>query len=305
MGFITKLAERLRNNISSDDRFGIEFFKDKSIQDEIARVGYVTGPLLKPGDLAQLKEDFNQLRKMVPGDIPIEFWPSGRFEDPKVRNFARDAIEKVLPQRLTRYFDREIADFVGGTCLIKPPGPKTDLWPHQDSSHVDETKSFSVYAWVPLVDTDVNNGALHVLPGSHKFGNIHRSLNVPWQFEGLQKIMFKYLKPLPMKAGEVCFFDSATIHYSPDNKSDDFRVAVNYFVKPLAEPFLHCYIDEQTPKGKVEVYNLSIDYFYDEDFESRPPEEKLLRYEDCRDLELNPEKMEELCLQGQKLLMES
>ena len=240
MSILTKLTERFTRRDKVIDRYGINFFLDKDFQSELAKKGYAIGPLLTPEDVAQLKSDFEEFQKQVPGGIPVQFWPSGRAADPKIRNFARDAIERMVPKRLTQYFNPEVADFVGGTFLIKPPGPKTDLWPHQDSSHVDESQSFSVYAWIPLVDTEVHNGALHVLPGSHLFGNRHRSLNVPWEYEGLQNIMFKYLVPLPMKAGQVCFFDSATIHYSPDNLSDDFRVAVNYFVKPLAEPFLHC-----------------------------------------------------------------
>jgi hypothetical protein len=82
-----------------------------------------------------------------------------------------------------------------------------------------------------------------------------------------------------MKKGDVCFFEGALIHSSPPNQTTEVRVAVNYFVKPLDKPFLHYFIDADTPSGKSEVYAVDIDFFYSEDFESRPPQEFFLRYE--------------------------
>jgi len=43
---------------------------------------------------------------------------------------------------------------------------------------------------------------------------------------------------------------------------------------------LRHFVDEQTPKGKVEVFGVDIDFFYSEDFESRPPKNLFLRVED-------------------------
>ena len=78
------------------------------------------------------------------------------------------------------------------------------------------------------------------------------------------------LKPLPMKAGEVLFFDSAAIHYSTDNLSQQIRPAINFFIKPKEAMFLHHFIDKKTPHGKVEIYNVDIDFFYNCDFMQRP-----------------------------------
>ena len=112
---------------------------------------------------------------------------------------------------------------------------------------------------------------MHILPGSHLWGNRFRSLNVPWLYEGLQDKMFPLLKPVPMKAGEVLFFDSASIHYSTDNTGNEIRPAINFYIKPKGAMFLHHFMDQKTPTGKVEIFNVDIDFFYNHDFMQRPP----------------------------------
>jgi hypothetical protein len=75
------------------------------------------------------------------------------------------------------------------------------------------------------------------------------------------------------------------VHSSPPNLSAQTRVALNYFIKPASQQFLHHFVDGDTPEGKVEVYGVDIDFFYSEDFESRPSKSLFLRYEDAIDRE--------------------
>jgi hypothetical protein len=252
-------------------RFDYPFFRDRKIQDEIARHGYSVQPLLSSSDVAQLNKDFYQLLDMLGEPLPDKHWTSGRVEDVRIRNFARESIEKILPERLETYFDSSATDFIGGIFLAKKPSPVSELTSHQDSSHTDETKYPAVYAWVALVDTSEENGAMHIMRGSHLWGNKFRSLNVPWLYSGMQSLIFPHLTRVPMKAGEVLFFDSAAIHHSSNNMSNEIRTAINYFIKPKEAMFLHHFIDEKTPAEKVEVYNVDIDFFYNCDYMQRPP----------------------------------
>lgn len=273
----------LMNNLSNHHvRYDCPFFLESSIQREIAKNGYAVRPLLNESDLKSLNENFEKLLNMLGEPLPETHWSSGRIGDVEIRNFARNAINNILPMRLTRFFDKKTTDFVGGIYVAKKPSATSKLTAHQDSSHTDETMYPAVYAWIPLVDTTVKNGAMHVIPGSHLWGNRYRSLNIPWLFSGLEEQLQPYLKAIPMKAGEVLFFDSATIHFSSDNLSHAIRPAVNYFIKPKCAMFLHHYIDEKTPLNKVEVFNVDIDFFYNFDFEKRPPcpPYTFLRYEE-------------------------
>jgi len=269
------------SNSLCHSRFNESLFKKAEIQQELALEGYSVQPFLTPKEIATLLSSYGVLLSMLPNGLPDTFCPSGRFEDPVLRNFARNSIEAVIPDRLSSFFIDESASLLGGTFLIKPSGPNTALSPHQDSSHVDESCSFSVYAWIPLVDTTLENGAFHVVPGSHLWGNKHRSLNVPWSFAGAEETLLKLSVPVNVKCGEVCFFEGALVHSSPPNLSDQTRVALNYFIKPASQQFLHHFVDGDTPKGKVEVYGVDIDFFYSEDFESRPSKSLFLRFEDA------------------------
>lgn len=275
-------------------RFSNSIFNDPHLHEELSTKGYAVRACLSRDQVEELSAGFDQILKALPEGLPNMFWPSGRSSDPAIRNRARNIIESIVPDALKPFFANNAAYFEGGTFLIKPCGEGTALSPHQDSSHVDEEESYSVYAWIPLTDTTVENGALHVLPGSHLFGNRHRSLNVPWAFKGLENELAQYMIPVEMRAGEVCFFEGATIHHSPTNRSPQTRVALNYFIRPSSQQFLHHFRDEKTPDGMVEVYGVSIDFFYNEDFESRPPQEYFLRYEPWSNLELNAETLEVL-----------
>lgn len=256
---------------ASAARFDYPFFKNSDIQAEIAINGFSVQPLLNETEVQQLKDDFYNLLDLLKQPLPDTHWSSGRVNDVSLRNFARQSIDAVVPGKLQRYFDTETTDFVGGIYLAKRSSAKSELTAHQDSSHTDETKFPAVYAWVPLVDTTVRNGAMHILPGSQLWGNRYRSLNVPWLFSGLESIMQPHLWPVEMKAGDVLFFDSAAIHYSSNNMESTTRPAINYFVKPKEALFLHHFIAENTPKGDIEVYNVDIDFFYNYDFLQRPP----------------------------------
>lgn len=257
--------------LGGSSRFDVPLFKDRSLQEEIAENGYcVLQGCLSKQAVQDLLEGYEKLIDFV-GDLPQRFCPSGRFDSVEARNYARQCIDRIVPNELNGLFLNDAACFQGGTFLIKPPGPGTELNPHQDSSHVDESRFFSVYAWIPLHDTTVDNGCLHVIPKSHIIGNNFRSLNVPWPFMEYESRLWDKMIPLEMKAGDICFFEGSTFHASPQNNTSTTRVAINYFIHPSLSRFTHYYRDHLTPESFVERYHVSIDYFYNEDFEARPP----------------------------------
>lgn len=249
-------------------------FKEKRILDLISSRGYYIAPLLENIELNSLNTSFKQLNKLAKESINNQFWPSGRHPDSEIRNFAKNAIEKIVPNKLKTLVNEEDVEFIGGTYLVKPPSRKSILGPHQDSSHVDERNEFSVYAWIPLQNVNRWNGCFHYLPGSHQWGIHQRSLNVEWSLKDKLHILQKNMKPIPMKAGDVLFFHSALIHSSPANYTFKSRIAVNYYLHPKKSPFCHFYEDEDTPEGKVEMYSVTPEFFYNEDFQSRPDKSK-------------------------------
>lgn len=245
-------------------------FKEQGIYNIINQDGFYKSSLLDEEDLRALKEAYKELQILAQNSIDNQFWPSGRHPDKEVRNFAKDSIERVVRPKLETIINNDEVSFVGGTFLVKPPSRKSGLAPHQDSSHVDERKGFSVYAWIPLQDVNRWNGCFHYLPDSHHWGIHQRSLNVKWPLKEKAKILQKHMRSIPMKAGEVLFFHSALIHSSPANYTFKTRVAVNYYLHPKSEPFCHFYEDKNTPIGMVEMYSVKPEFFYEDDFEKKP-----------------------------------
>jgi hypothetical protein len=281
------------------------FFKDTSIQQEILRKGFAVRNLLSTESIQLLKNAFQSIEQHPDAGIKDEFWNSGRCISTEVRMMARRAIDQHVKPSLEALFLPDKMDLMGGVFVAKPPGPKTALNPHQDSSHVEEVTFCSLYAWTALDDTNELNGPVHVVPGSHLFGNHQRSLNIPWQFEPYTDVLWEYAEPVFMKAGEVLFFDSASIHCSPPNQTEALRLGVNFFVKPLASPFLHYYQEATNLRAPIEKFSVGINFYYEEDFMQRPPAKyPLFGVEKYNDLFLDKGRVRSLCEEGQQFAVQ-
>jgi len=114
----------------------------------------------------------------------------------------------------------------------KLPGGSPYAW-HQDWSccwraHTDELITCFIY----LDDADEVNGCLQVVPGSHIGKKIYpfkdsRHFEIDPAAIDKDKIV-----PVPLKAGEMIFFDSYLLHYSDLNRSNSPRRAIIYTYNP-------------------------------------------------------------------------
>jgi len=92
-----------------------------------------------------------------------------------------------------------------------------------------------ISAWVALDDAELDNGAMWMVPGSHRWGKIQT-----WSGENfvdpkcepalLPEGVEVKAEPVLVKKGEVAFHHCMTWHCSPENKSDRPRraIAVHY-----------------------------------------------------------------------------
>ena len=102
---------------------------------------------------------------------------------------------------------------------------------HQDYSYWTRTKSMRhLTCWVGLDDTDVDNGCLHYVPGSHRWGLLEKP-ELAGQMDGLlahltedQRSGFKAV-PVEMKMGHGTFHHPLMIHGSYENRSERSRRA--------------------------------------------------------------------------------
>jgi phytanoyl-CoA hydroxylase len=110
----------------------------------------------------------------------------------------------------------------------KPAGAKGQAL-HQDNFYLNVRPGTCMAAWLAIDAADADNGGMFVVPGSHEHGVLCPTMadmeqsfttelvEVP---EGLEAVQ------IPLAAGDVLFFNGATIHGStPNTTKDRFRRA--------------------------------------------------------------------------------
>jgi ectoine hydroxylase-related dioxygenase (phytanoyl-CoA dioxygenase family) len=93
-------------------------------------------------------------------------------------------------------------------------------------------------AWVALQDTDLTNGAMRMVVGSHKWGLIEGSNNDKKEMEQWAEHYARLAgvewrdEPVLLKAGQVSFHHALTFHGSGPNVSDQPRLCVISHMMP-------------------------------------------------------------------------
>lgn len=113
--------------------------------------------------------------------------------------------------------------FGNGQCLYKEPVGGHPKHLHQDSAYFEHQYQGPVGILNYVVDTDLVNGALHVVPGSHRLGQLKHVDT--FSHLGLEEDDWPWESALPVigKAGDSIFFNVKTVHGSKQNMSDKPR----------------------------------------------------------------------------------
>src|SRR5437763_143966 len=77
---------------------------------------------------------------------------------------ALDVVEAILGP--------DVELFLNGQCLYKEPVGGHPKHLHQDAAYFEHRYEGPVAILSYAVDTDLENGALHIVPGSHRFGTL-------------------------------------------------------------------------------------------------------------------------------------
>ena len=111
--------------------------------------------------------------------------------------------------------------------LLKPPrigGAK--MW-HQDNAYFRQTPSDVFGFWVACDDTTVENGCMHVIPGSHTDGTREHDI-INNDYILVNPPSTENAVPIPLRAGDALIFHSEIYHHTPPNKTDRRRRAIQY-----------------------------------------------------------------------------
>jgi non-haem Fe2+, alpha-ketoglutarate-dependent halogenase len=138
-----------------------------------------------------------------------------------------DAVEDVLGPNILCW---------GSSFFIKEPrNPAFVSW-HQDSTYWGLDPADVMTAWVALSDSTAANGAMRVIPGSHKLAQVaHRDTFSPDNLlsrgqEVMVDVDERQAVMMPLQAGEMSLHHVRLIHGSDPNPSDLRRIgfAIRY-----------------------------------------------------------------------------
>jgi len=121
-------------------------------------------------------------------------------------------------------------------CFVKFPGTSTVPW-HQDMPHWDLDPPVSVTAWVALTPSHTGNGCVHVVPGSHRAGQVVHSVDKAGKSlltSGLHidAPADDSLRPIELEPGQMSMHDGFIVHGSDANKGDAPRIGIAFVFVP-------------------------------------------------------------------------
>lgn len=181
----------------------------------------------------------------------------------EIKTASNYLVDKYLNPYLRGVLDMSKVDVYPVSHIVKPFGWKSDIW-HQDSAVVDETKYFSLNAWVPFVKSTKLNGCLWVIPGTHLAKNYKRQFGFnPIDKDFLNKIM-KYMVPIEVEAGEVLLFHRTLVHGSSSNKLPKRRIAAESLVTSKNAQFVNYHREEAIHPNKIIGFQVDINHFMKE-----------------------------------------
>lgn len=157
--------------------------------------------------------------------LPVSYRSSAALFHSAFDSKACDVIEAVLGA------DIELAD--EGQCLYKEPVGGHPKHLHQDSAYFEHRFDGPVAILNYVVDTDLQNGALHVVPGTHLSDTMQHVDT--FSHLGLDEQEWPWERALPIcgSAGDAIFFHYRTVHGSQENHSDKARpVFIHRYRRP-------------------------------------------------------------------------
>lgn len=137
--------------------------------------------------------------------------------------FFRSALDEKAISIVEAILGPNTELFGNGQCLYKEPVGGHPKHLHQDSAYFEHRYEGPVGTLNYVVDTDLVNGALHVVPGSHRMGQL-KHIDT-FSHLGLDDGEWPWERALPIigKAGDSIFFHVKTVHGSKENFSDQSR----------------------------------------------------------------------------------
>mgnify|MGYP000925923232 CR=1 FL=1 len=251
--------------------FNYDFIFDPEVQYNLKQEGYaVIKNIVTDASIQIILDAYDILSK---SEIFYEvdgFITSANYGD-AVHKEVHNLLSQVNKQVLEIIIDKgkTYHDLIN-ILTIKFNNDTKGLFPHQDMSLIDEVNGPSFFAWIPTEAITNENGALLVLPGSHKWfrwQKTHNQLTTPLKY--LHDEILKRMIPVYMNKGDVLIFDNSLLHASLPNSSTKVRVCMNTSFAPNNFQLVNYQINQN---NKSNIFKYHVDEFFYKNFFINPNE---------------------------------
>lgn len=241
-------------------------FRDLELQKRFESDGVVQLDLLSEDEVSVLNEAYQRF-SASPGR---GFYSTILSQDVAERRSVNKVISSVLQSAIEKWLDgfRQLVS----TFAVKTARQSTTSVPiHQDWSFVDETRFYSIGLWCPLSDVSAHNGCLQVVKGSHSHATLPRGACTPFLYPELIPVLReRYLRCVPLSAGQALLFDHRLFHCSTTNCSESNRVAATSVLIPRdCRPRYYHAPDPQNPM-QLDVFEVDMDFYVSHKPGARP-----------------------------------
>ena len=232
------------------------YITDDKLRERIDTDGFCVHGRLSEASLNELKSLFASTHHFENGEGGMFY--SVYSQDLVYRRKMHDEIGAILKS----YLDQWLTNYkmMLNSYIVKASGPRSEFYVHQDTTGLDEFTYSPLSLWIPLEDITAENGAMCVMPGSHKLFSPYRSISFSAPYDDIHFAVRRYLQPLFMKAGDILVFDNRIVHNSMQNLSGKERVVVISGIFPNEAKLQTCWKNPAIPDAKIEVIQHSDDY---------------------------------------------
>jgi ectoine hydroxylase-related dioxygenase (phytanoyl-CoA dioxygenase family) len=232
---------------------------DDDVRAAYHRDGYWVSPVLfEAAELAELREAVTQVCSGV-RDYDRHYWLGEKRFDDSSLNVRQVCNGWWVNRRMRQLLTEPVISGIGAALMqtdevrlwhdqmIFKPGAGAEAtteragnigW-HQDYAHWQcaDTDNF-VTAWIALQDTDLQNGGMRTIAGSHTWGLLDDAYT--FGEKDLDMLEQKFRgggrewrdEPCVLKAGQVSFHHALTLHGSGPNLTDQPRLSIIMHMMP-------------------------------------------------------------------------
>lgn len=241
-------------------------FKDPSHNIEFQSKGFIVLPLITFNEIENTLQKVYELSpsdnfasgQIMPG-MPIQNYHCTFFDSNKVYKKQLQCILYNFFQPLIQHYFINY-EIVMSNVFIKP-SRSGYVSPHQNMTIVDEDNYTSISLWCPCVDTNINNGAMQLITGSHKKTIKYRRSSIFWplfNFFTSEKGQ-SYFTTIDVNVGSVVIIDDSIIHGTSFNNSEQPRPVIHSIAAPKEAKLF--FYDGDRKSSQIRKYMVDKDFW--------------------------------------------